>query len=189
MENQTIFLIVRNENLRIRFFHILSNYFTVVVSLKVFIFKLFHQYTSNSRTIVFIEESLLSFEVNNYLNSSKCIIFVISNLYKTAHQHSKFEYVYKDEDEHAIIEKIRTKIEETDIIANTKFISERERDVIKLIAKGLTNKEIADQLFISPHTVITHRKNITNKLNIKSISGLTVYAILNNIITIEEAQL
>jgi len=61
-------------------------------------------------------------------------------------------------------------------------LTERERDVIKLVALGKTNKEIADELFISIHTVISHRKNITEKLGIKSISGLTVFAILNNLI-------
>lgn len=61
-------------------------------------------------------------------------------------------------------------------------LSNREKDVLKLVALGHTNKEIADQLFISIHTVISHRKNITEKLGIKSISGLTVYTILNKII-------
>jgi DNA-binding CsgD family transcriptional regulator len=54
---------------------------------------------------------------------------------------------------------------------------------------GLQNKEIADKLNISIHTVITHRKNITNKLSIKSISGLTVFAILNGIIEIDSINL
>ncbi len=61
-------------------------------------------------------------------------------------------------------------------------LSVREREVLKLVALGLSNKEIAERLFISIHTVISHRKNITEKLGIKSISGLTVYAILNKII-------
>lgn len=62
----------------------------------------------------------------------------------------------------------------------------REKEVIKLIALGLSNKEIAEKLFISIHTVISHRKNITEKLGIKSISGLTVYAIMNNLLDIED---
>lgn len=61
-------------------------------------------------------------------------------------------------------------------------LTAREIDVLKQVALGLSNKEIGDRLFISVHTVITHRKNITEKLGIKSISGLTVYAILNGII-------
>jgi len=65
-------------------------------------------------------------------------------------------------------------------------LTSREKDVIKLIALGLSNKEIADKLFISIHTVISHRKNITEKLCIKSISGLTVYAIMNNLLDIED---
>ncbi len=65
---------------------------------------------------------------------------------------------------------------------NSASLTEREIDVIKLVALGKTNKEIANELCISIHTVISHRKNITEKLGIKSISGLTVYAILNNLI-------
>jgi DNA-binding CsgD family transcriptional regulator len=61
-------------------------------------------------------------------------------------------------------------------------LTEREIDVVTQVALGKTNKEIADALCISIHTVISHRKNITEKLGIKSISGLTVYAILNNLI-------
>lgn len=61
-------------------------------------------------------------------------------------------------------------------------LSNREVDVLVALAKGLTNKEISDQLFISVHTVITHRKNIIRKTGIKSVSGLTVYALLNNLV-------
>ncbi|WP_430974037.1 LuxR C-terminal-related transcriptional regulator [Sunxiuqinia rutila] len=65
-------------------------------------------------------------------------------------------------------------------------LTSREKEVIKLIALGLANKEIADKLFISIHTVISHRKNLTEKLGIKSISGLTVYAIMNNLLDIQD---
>ncbi len=61
-------------------------------------------------------------------------------------------------------------------------LSDRENEVVALVAKGSTNKEIADLLKISIHTVITHRKNISRKTGIKSISGLTVYAMLNKLI-------
>ncbi len=65
---------------------------------------------------------------------------------------------------------------------NQTTLTEREIEVVKLVALGKTNKEIANELCISIHTVISHRKNITEKLGIKSISGLTVYAILNHFI-------
>lgn len=61
-------------------------------------------------------------------------------------------------------------------------LSERERDVLILVARGKANKEIADELNISIHTVMSHRKNITHKTGIKSVAGLTVYALLNNLL-------
>jgi two-component system, NarL family, response regulator NreC len=67
-------------------------------------------------------------------------------------------------------------------------LSERETSVCKCVALGLTNNEIGEKLFISTHTVMTHRKNITRKLGIKTVSGLTVYAILNKLIKVEELQ-
>jgi DNA-binding CsgD family transcriptional regulator len=65
-------------------------------------------------------------------------------------------------------------------------LSEREKSIVYYVALGLTANEIAEKLFISSHTVITHRKNISKKLGIKTVSGLTVYAILNNIVSFEE---
>lgn len=60
-------------------------------------------------------------------------------------------------------------------------LSDRETDVLILVAKGLSSKEIADKLNISVHTVNTHRKNITHKTGIKSVAGLAVYAMLHNL--------
>ena len=62
-------------------------------------------------------------------------------------------------------------------------LSQREIDVLCQLAKGLTNKEIADHLCISTNTVLTHRKNISAKLGIRSVSGLSVYAIMNGYIS------
>ena len=61
-------------------------------------------------------------------------------------------------------------------------LTKRERDILVLVAKGLMSKEIAEQLNISIHTVISHRKNITRKTGIKSVAGLAVYAMLNNLV-------
>ena len=62
------------------------------------------------------------------------------------------------------------------------ILSPREKEVVKLVSTGFINKEIAEELQISLHTVISHRKNITEKLSIKTVSGLTTYAIMNGII-------
>jgi DNA-binding NarL/FixJ family response regulator len=67
-------------------------------------------------------------------------------------------------------------------------LSERETDVLKLLVAGNANKEIADKLNISTHTVISHRKNISQKTGIKSVSGLTIYAVVKNIISIDNYQ-
>ena len=61
-------------------------------------------------------------------------------------------------------------------------LSPREKEILICVAKGMINKEIADALNISIHTVITHRKNITQKTGIKTVAGLTVYALLNNML-------
>lgn len=61
-------------------------------------------------------------------------------------------------------------------------LSLRETEVLRLVVQGYINKEIADKLNISLTTVITHRKNITEKLGIKSVSGLTIYAVMQGLI-------
>jgi regulator of cell morphogenesis and NO signaling len=66
----------------------------------------------------------------------------------------------------------------------TEELSEREKDVLVQVVRGLSNKEIADVLCISTHTVISHRKNIARKLNIHSTAGLTIYAIVNKLVDI-----
>ncbi|MCR4852581.1 MAG: LuxR C-terminal-related transcriptional regulator [Prevotella sp.] len=68
-------------------------------------------------------------------------------------------------------------------------LSEREKDVIISLVQGMTNKEIADHLCISINTVITHRRNIARKLQIHSPAGLTIYAIVNNLVDISTVKL
>lgn len=67
-------------------------------------------------------------------------------------------------------------------------LSEREKEILVGVATGLINKEIADKYNISIHTVITHRKNITAKTGIKTVAGLTVYALLNGLIDINSVE-
>ncbi len=66
---------------------------------------------------------------------------------------------------------------------NGKVLTDREIEIIRLISEGLTNKEIAETLFLSPHTVNTHRKNLMYKLGIKNTAGIVIYAVKENIIT------
>lgn len=65
-------------------------------------------------------------------------------------------------------------------------LSKREREIVTLVARGLANKEIAENLCLSIHTVLTHRKNIARKLQIHSPAGLTIYAIVNKLVTLDE---
>lgn len=65
-------------------------------------------------------------------------------------------------------------------------LSQREKEIVIEVVKGLTNKEIADKLFLSVHTVITHRRNIARKLEIHSATGLTIYAIVNHLVDLSE---
>lgn len=68
-------------------------------------------------------------------------------------------------------------------------LSDREKEILISIVKGMSNKEIAEHHNISIHTVITHRRNIGRKLEIHSVSGLTIYAILNKLVDIKDIQL
>lgn len=69
---------------------------------------------------------------------------------------------------------------------SAKILSDREIEVLSLIAQGLINKEIATQLNISLTTVISHRKNIMDKLGMKSVSALTIYAVMHGYVDINK---
>lgn len=66
-------------------------------------------------------------------------------------------------------------------------LSPREKDIVRLVAQGKGNKEIADRLRISTHTVATHRRNISSKLDIHSGAGLTIYAIINGLVDLPDS--
>ncbi len=85
-----------------------------------------------------------------------------------------------------IINKLRKASHDNESQAQTENLTERELEVLSCLVHGLSNKEIAEALNISIHTVITHRKNITTKTGIRSQSGLTIYAISKKIIDIDE---
>ncbi len=72
--------------------------------------------------------------------------------------------------------------EETGSGNSTEALSQREKEIVTCVVKGMTNKAIADQLCLSIHTIITHRRNIARKLQIHSSAGLTIYAIVNKLV-------
>ena len=72
---------------------------------------------------------------------------------------------------------------------NPDALSEREKEVIVALVQGMSNKEIASHLFISTNTVITHRRNIARKLQIHSPAGLTIYAIVNELVDISAVKI
>ena len=71
----------------------------------------------------------------------------------------------------------------------SELLGEREKEVIVALVQGMSNKEIADHLCIATNTVITHRRNIARKLQIHSAAGLTIYAIVNNLVDISTVKL
>ena len=90
------------------------------------------------------------------------------------------------DDATTIIRKLRNALEtrQDSPKADGEELSSREKEILVCVAKGMLNKEIADLYSISIYTVITHRKNITRKTGIKTVAGLTVYALLNNLIDV-----
>jgi regulator of cell morphogenesis and NO signaling len=67
-------------------------------------------------------------------------------------------------------------------------LSEREKEVVRLVVSGLSNKEIAERMFISTNTVMTHRRNIARKTQVRSSAALTIYAIVNGLVNLDEVK-
>ena len=92
-----------------------------------------------------------------------------------------------NDDIETICSKIKEAVNEPDEESSEQdALSAREKEIIGCVVKGMTNKAIADTLSISIYTVITHRRNISRKLQIHSPAGLAIYAIANNLVNIED---
>lgn len=105
---------------------------------------------------------------------------------KITSQYSKTLSIYDD------AETIKTKLDSVFSFSKpedndeSQALSVREKEIIVGVVKGYTNKEIAANLFLSSHTVITHRRNIARKLEIHSTAGLTIYAIVNKLVELND---
>ena len=99
------------------------------------------------------------------------------------------EVIFINDNETKILSKLKKLLSvsrEPTLLDENTSLSQRELDVIRLISVGYSNREIAEELCISIHTVISHRKNITTKLGIKSAAGLTIYAVINKLISSDD---
>lgn len=188
--NRIIFIIHSSEIIRKGLTSILRVYFNLEIIQVEKIEALQSYHNLKGQNIIIIAEESLAMHTNPGLpfekyNQLKIIIF------RNRHSDTTPVSYFCDE----LIDSATTSSQIHEIIsrcwntakrktANTasEELTAREKDVLKLVALGYSNKVIAEKLFISIHTVISHRKNITEKTGIKSISGLTVYAILNNLI-------
>ncbi|MGL4518741.1 MAG: response regulator transcription factor [Phocaeicola sp.] len=110
-----------------------------------------------------------------------------SNLLKGYDEHIQ---LYDDLDliNSKMVELLRTE-EEEEPEPTQDTLSQREKEIVCCVVRGMTNKEIAEQLFLSIHTVITHRRNIARKLQIHSPAGLTIYAIVNKLVELSEVKM
>lgn len=146
--------------------------------------------------VLIINPMMLGYMVNafvkqmtqNYPNINR-VALVTSYVDKNILKNFK-EVIELNDNKQKVVNKIlnlQNNNEETSVQNESVDLSNREVDVLVCVAKGMTNKDISDMLNISIHTVITHRKNIVKKTGIKSVSGLTVYALLNNLV--EESEI
>ncbi|MBN2613797.1 MAG: hypothetical protein JXB00_19725 [Bacteroidales bacterium] len=161
--------------------HFVSFQIHEMISLKAF----FANKGKRNNCIIVINECLLTEKDEIELAKFKEINVVKISCEKAA-QMNDLKTIFIDEEPVTIIKKLNNLLDNFQKVRKSgnevRILSRREEDILKYVALGLTNREIADKLFLSAHTVITHRKNISSKLGIKTIAGFTVYALLNKII-------
>ena len=145
----------------------------------------------------FVSPDMLIEDVDFFLQHSRQT-FVLTARPHTDPILSRFHLINTNQDQHSLIKDLLTfhqsghadhrhpDFEGKNNIVKDIPISKREAEVLALVAKGYINKEIADMLCISLPTVVSHRKNICDKLNIKSVSALTIFAVTHGIVSIDE---
>lgn len=131
-----------------------------------------------------------NFHVLNICQPERKLIKDILKLYETGHGHGGVNVPNIDMKsmKQDGLQKIQSHPHAQEHIQSIResALSPRETEVLSLVVKGNINKEIADKLNISLPTVVSHRKNINEKLNMKSVSALTIYAVMHGIVSIDE---
>ncbi len=123
---------------------------------------------------------------NKFKSSVRAVKFIaLQNSFMGGEQLRDYDAVISILDSEETIEQTLSKLIGKDDPDQVE-LSHREKEIVRAVAKGLSNKEIADQLSISTNTVTTHRRNIASKLEIRNSAGLTIYAIVNGLIDISE---
>ena len=128
------------------------------------------------------------FDINNQQSKiTYLLISVMSDLWHTEQDFAD-HCAIEDDILRPALKKMQAHRPKSLVSPETEELTDRERDVLIQVVKGLSNKEIADVLCISMHTVVSHRKHITRKLNIHSTAGLTIYAIVNKLINLDSLE-
>ena len=128
------------------------------------------------------------FDINNQQSKiTYLLISVMSDLWHTEQDFAD-HCAIEDDILRPALKKMQAHRPKSLVSPETEELTDRERDVLIQVVKGLSNKEIADVLCISMHTVVSHRKHITRKLNIHSTAGLTIYAIVNKLIDLDSLE-
>lgn len=141
-----------------------------------------------------IADSQAIYTHNNIFDKKNVILIPILETDEfSSGKYSEYSSISIFDSKKTIVEKIKNIIQEIGKKKfekiSTKDLTVREQLILQMIAKGMKTKDIAESLNISIQTVSTHRKNITSKLDIKSISGLTTFAIINGLIDIGDTDL
>ena len=138
--------------------------------------------------VLIINPSLTDEEMLRELQQKSLRLIAFQSALADARLMQRFDAVVSIYDTEQIKEKLRSVCNSRDGEASQELLSAREKEIIVGVVKGLTNKQIAERLFISAHTVITHRRNIAAKLQIHSPAGLTIYAIVNKLVELNDVK-
>ncbi len=181
MNNLHIIISCRNTAVALGLKYLFREFFNLEATINSDSYSLDNTADNNQNTLYFIDADTFA-SLHDFFITRRSRIVIISNQETTSRY---IPYINTHADESSLIDELRKII--TTHTANEEAshndLSQREIDVLRLVAMGYLNKEIADSLEISINTVLSHRKNITAKLGIRSVSGLGFYAIMHGYIS------